>query len=134
MRPDTASLEGPRGPVSQKTCGVMPAWPIFYCRTVKIATLGERPLLARKADASESLSHSQEKGLRGSAGHADHQSMLSFASRTASLDFSISSLIRRRTHPVSRQFIDSARSRPKTNMASIGIDRPPATRHTSRED
>jgi hypothetical protein len=35
---------------------------------------------------------------------------------------------------VSLQFIDSARSRPKPNIASIGIDRPPATRHTSRED
>jgi hypothetical protein len=41
----------------------------------------------------ESLSHSEEKGLRGSGGHADHQSIFSFALRTASLHFSISSLI-----------------------------------------
>src|SRR6266404_3311379 len=39
---------GPRGTVSQRPCGVMPAWPFgfFYCLTVKIRTLGERPLLA----------------------------------------------------------------------------------------
>src|ERR1700726_1139805 len=35
---------GPRGTVSQRPCGVMPAWPfVFYCLTVKIGTLGERP-------------------------------------------------------------------------------------------
>src|ERR1700694_2656491 len=39
---------GPRGTVSQRPCGVMPAWPfVFYCLTGKIGTLGERPLLAQ---------------------------------------------------------------------------------------
>ena len=34
---------GPTGTVSQRSCGVMPAWPfVFYC-----LTLGERPLLAQ---------------------------------------------------------------------------------------
>src|SRR5260221_12250279 len=41
---------GPRGTVSQRPCGVMPAWPfVFYCLTAKIGTLGERPLLARSS-------------------------------------------------------------------------------------
>ena len=31
----------------------MPAWPfVFYCLTVKIGTLGERPLLARNGHAA----------------------------------------------------------------------------------
>jgi len=37
---------GPRGTVSQRPCGVMPAWPfVFYCLMVKIGSLGKRPLL-----------------------------------------------------------------------------------------
>jgi hypothetical protein len=38
--------EGPRGTVSQRPCGVMPAWCfVFYCLTGKIGALGERALL-----------------------------------------------------------------------------------------
>src|SRR4029077_8591044 len=44
MRPETESLEGLGGTVSQRPCGVMPAWPfVFYCKK----SLGEWPFLAR---------------------------------------------------------------------------------------
>src|ERR1700694_4868410 len=44
---------GPRGTVSQRPCGVMPAWPfVFCCLTVKIGTLGKRPLLAQSGHSS----------------------------------------------------------------------------------
>src|SRR6266403_1264403 len=51
--------KGPMGTVSQRPCGVMPAWPfVFYCLTVKIGTLGERPLLAQSG-----RSHNDDYGM-----------------------------------------------------------------------
>src|SRR6266404_9699999 len=49
---------GPRGTVSQRPCGVMPAWPFgfFYFLTVKIRTLGERPLLAPSGPSRKLMS------------------------------------------------------------------------------
>ena len=51
---------GPRGTVSQRPCGVMPAWPfVFYCLPVRIGSL-RRPLLGQSgqwppAEAQSSL-------------------------------------------------------------------------------
>src|SRR5450759_5781872 len=77
---------GPRGTVSQRPRGVMPAWPfVFYCLTAKIGTLGERPLLARSGPSAfgRSTDDVQEYGSPSGKNPSRKLSTAAFASQIA---------------------------------------------------